>query len=124
MPIRFDVQESLGFITLARAEKLNALTPEMGQALSRLVDSINARSDIRVVLVRGEGRVFSAGGDLAFLQANVEESKEANAATMRAFYESFLSLQRLAVPSIAMLQGRATGAGLTLALGCDMRVAS
>lgn len=124
MTLRFEVQDSLGFITLDRPDKLNALTSEMGMELARLVDSINERADIRAVLLRGEGRVFSAGGDLAFLQANLHDTRESNAAKMRDFYENFLSLRRLKVPSIALMQGRATGAGLTLALGCDLRVAS
>lgn len=123
MSIRLDVHDSIAMLTLDRPDKLNALTPEMGWELRQRVDELNERPDVRVVLVRGAGRVFSAGGDLEFLRFNLEASKEANVQTMRTFYENFLSLRHLRVPAIALLQGRATGAGLTLALGCDLRIA-
>ncbi len=122
--VRLDVQDGIAVLTLARPDKLNALTHAMGDLVVEAVAAINADSGVRVVLVRGEGRSFSAGGDLDFLRENAARSVDENTAGMRAFYEKFLSLRRLTVPSIAVLQGRATGAGLTLALGCDMRVAA
>lgn len=122
--IRLEIRDAIALITLARPEKLNALTHEMGDAIQAAVDRLNADRSVRAVLVKGEGRSFSAGGDLDFLRDNATRSEAENARGMRAFYEKFLSLRRLEVPSIAVLHGRATGAGLMFALGCDMRVAS
>jgi enoyl-CoA hydratase len=76
------------------------------------------------VLVRGDGRAFSAGGDLEFLERNASQAPEANRAEMLDFYTKFLAIHELEVPTIAMLHGRATGAGLCFALGCDIRVAA
>lgn len=122
--VRTEIRDSVGILTLARPDKLNALTHEMGDLVQAAVDRFNADPEVRVVLVQGEGRSFSAGGDLDFLRDNAQRSQAENTLGMRAFYDKFLSLRRLEVPSIAVLQGRATGAGLTLALGCDMRVAA
>lgn len=122
--VRIETRESVGLLTFDRPDKLNALTHEMGAALEAAVDRFNADPSVRVVLLRGEGRCFSAGGDLEFLRDNARRTVEENTRGMRAFYEKFLSLRRLEVPSIAVLHGRATGAGLMVALGCDMRVAA
>lgn len=122
--LRTEVRDGVGLLTLVRPDKLNALTHEMGDMVQEAVERFNADADVRVVLVRGEGRSFSAGGDLDFLAENARRSQAENVAGMRAFYDKFLSLRRLVVPSIAVIQGRATGAGLTLALGCDIRVAT
>lgn len=124
MDVRIETRDGVGLLTLARPEKLNAMTPEMGAEIQAAVQAFNAAADVRAVLVRGEGRAFSAGGDLEFLRANARRSVEENERGMRAFYEQFLALRDLAVPSVAVLHGRATGAGLMVALGCDMRVAS
>lgn len=122
--VRYETQDAVGILTLSRPDKLNALTHAMGDRVQEAVARFNADPGVRVVLLRSEGRSFSAGGDLEFLRENAERSVAENTAGMRAFYEKFLSLRRLVVPSIAVVQGRATGAGLTLALGCDMRVAA
>lgn len=122
--VRLEVREAIGILTLARPDKLNALTHGMGDAIQAAVEELNADPRVRVVLVRGEGRSFSAGGDLDFLRENAQRSPEDNARGMRAFYDKFLSLRRLHVPSIAVMHGRATGAGLMFALGCDLRVAA
>lgn len=122
--IRTEIRDGVGLLTLDRPDKLNALTHAMGDAVRAAVQEFNADPDVRVVLVRGQGRSFSAGGDLAFLAENAQKSLPENVAGMRAFYEKFLSLRQLEMPSIAVIQGRATGAGLMLALGCDLRVAT
>lgn len=122
--VRLESRGSIAVITLARPDKLNALTHAMGDAVRAYVARLNADHQVRVVLVRGEGRAFSAGGDLDFLRDNAARTEAENQAGMRDFYAKFLSLRDLAVPSIALIQGRATGAGLSFALGCDIRVAA
>ncbi|HEY9899452.1 MAG TPA: enoyl-CoA hydratase-related protein [Pantanalinema sp.] len=122
--VRLETRGPIAIITLSRPDKLNALTHAMGDAVRAHVARLNADPQVRVVLVRGEGRAFSAGGDLAFLRDNAARSEAENRAGMRDFYAKFLSLRALEVPSIALIHGRATGAGLSFALGCDMRVAA
>jgi enoyl-CoA hydratase len=96
----------------------------MGDALQALVPELNADPELRCLLVTGEGRAFSAGGDLDFLEENSRRSPAQNEADMQAFYRKFLAIRQVEVPTIALLHGRATGAGLCFALGCDMRLAA
>lgn len=75
-------------------------------------------------MLRGEGRAFSAGGDLNFLRARHADTADSNIETMLAFYNRFLCVRRIPVPVIAAVNGPAIGAGLCLALACDMRIAA
>ena len=124
LPVILDISGAVATLTLNRPEKLNALTHEMGDLVVEAVRKLNATPEVRVLVVRGEGRAFSAGGDLDWLLENARRSEAENREGMEAFYKKFLSLRELAVPAIAMVHGRATGAGFCFALGCDLRVAS
>lgn len=122
--IHYSQAHGIGVLSLSRPDKLNAMSHEMGDAIRALVTRLNAEGTVRCVLVRGEGRAFSAGGDLAFLERNMSQSPEANRDEMLDFYGKFLAIGELDVPTIALVHGRATGAGLCFALGCDMRFAA
>jgi enoyl-CoA hydratase/carnithine racemase len=124
LPVTLDISGPLATLTLNRPDKLNALTHEMGDRVVEAVRTLNANRDVRVLVVRGAGRAFSAGGDLDWLLENARRSEAENRAGMEAFYRKFLSLRELEVPAIAMVHGRATGAGFCFALGCDLRIAS
>lgn len=120
--VRLEHDGPLSWIVLSRPDARNALSEEMGIAISQFVREIDRRTDTRVVLLRGEGSAFCAGGDLAFLDARAASTPEENRQTMRAYYELFLAVMRLRVPSIAVMHGPAMGAGVCLALACDMRL--
>ncbi len=124
LPVTLDISGPIATLTLNRPDKLNALTHEMGDRVVEAVRTLNANRDVRVLVVRGAGRAFSAGGDLDWLLENSRRSEAENRQGMEAFYRKFLSLRELEVPAIAMVHGRATGAGFCFALGCDLRVAS
>lgn len=107
-------------LSLANEAKLNAMSEALGDAFAARVAEAKGLPGLRAVVIQGEGRAFSAGGDLAFLQARASSSPADNEAAMRAFYARFLCLRELEVPTIALVQGRATGAGLAMALACDL----
>jgi enoyl-CoA hydratase/carnithine racemase len=109
-------------LVLARPAARNAMTDAMGAEIQRAVGELNARPGLRVVLVRGQGEAFSAGGDFAMLAERAEHGEPENRVAMRAFYASFLSVRALRVPTIAVIGGPAIGAGLCFALACDLRV--
>jgi len=111
-------------IVLDRPDKQNAMTLEMGEALEAAVTLINRSVEPRLVLLQGEGRAFSAGGDFDVIEANAARTPEENRVGMLKFYRSFLSVLRLRVPTIAVLHGAAVGAGLCLAMACDIRLAA
>jgi enoyl-CoA hydratase len=123
-PVTYQREGNIGILSLNRPEKLNAMTEAMGSALEMWVGRLNAEAGLRCVMVRGEGRAFSAGGDLDFLVANTERQQAENACAMQIFYQRFLALRELVMPSMALLRGRATGAGLCVALACDLRFAA
>ncbi len=124
MSVSFRREGAIGVLTLDRPDKLNAMTHEMGDRLAELLAGPAGAADLRCLVLRAEGRAFSAGGDLAFLEANAARAEAENADEMRRFYGKFLAIREAAVPTIALVQGRATGAGLCLALACDFRVAA
>lgn len=122
-PVRVEIGP-VSRIVLDRPDKHNAMTAEMGRLVSEAVATLNASREPRVVLVQGEGRAFCAGGDFSLIEENSRKSPEENRRDMIVFYSSFLAVARLSVPSIAVLHGATVGAGLCLALACDLRLAA
>lgn len=122
-PVRVEVGR-VARIVLARPEKQNAMTPDMGAGVARAVSLLNASDDVRLVLVEGEGKAFCAGGDFDLIRRNSERTPEQNRLGMIDFYRSYLSILRLRAPSLAVVHGAAVGAGLAFALACDLRLAA
>ena len=94
----------------------------MGNQFETTVTSLSLDPSLRAVVLTGQGKSFSAGGDLKFLQDRASDNPISNAVTMRAFYRRFLPLRTLPVPVIAAVSGSAIGAGFAVALSCDMRL--
>lgn len=122
--ILFEQNGPIGKITLNNPEQLNAITPEMGDELKALVPQLNQKKDLRVVIITGTGKAFSAGGNLQFILDRTQRTPEQNKKDMVEFYSKFLSVRHLEVPTIAMINGPTIGAGFCLALACDLRYSS
>ena len=122
--IRVVAGAEIAELVLLRPQARNAMTDAMGAEVRRAVDELNADAAVRVVLVRGEGEAFSAGGDFSMLAARAQLPEAENRLAMRAFYANFLSVRALRVPTVAVIAGPAIGAGLCFALACDLRVAA
>src|SRR5205814_6482996 len=122
--VLFEKQEHIGKLTLNNPDQLNAMTPEMGDALASIVPQINADKDLRVVLITGAGRAFSAGGNLQFILDHTAKSPDVNKREMTQFYAKFLQIRAIEVPTLAVLNGPAIGAGFLIALACDLRYAA
>jgi len=104
--------------------QLNALTEQIGNVFERRISELKGDDSLRAVVLTGEGKGFSAGGDLDFLHNRAKASPSDNARIMRRFYERFLTIRQLPVPTIAAINGPAVGAGFAICFACDIRVAS
>jgi enoyl-CoA hydratase len=126
--IGYEVRERRAYLTLDRPERLNAITAEMGREIAAAVAEANADDAVRVIIVQGAGRAFSAGYDLK-LYAEDGEDVQAEVwdpikdfRMMKANTDNFFSLWRSAKPTIAKVQGYAVAGGSDIALSCDLVV--
>jgi enoyl-CoA hydratase/carnithine racemase len=110
-------------VTLNRPDVRNAMTVELTQAFTAAIDDLRGDPDVRVVVVTGAGKAFCAGGDLSWIKPGPGASVPQMRQKMRDFYPRFLAVRTLDVPTIAAINGPAVGAGLCLAMACDIRIA-
>lgn len=123
------VEDGVVTLTLSRPERLNALSGPMMSALREAVPRLAQDAQVRVVVLTGAGRAFCAGGDVKGMAERAAadgppSSLEERAASLRQGMEVSRWLHEMAKPTIAMVRGAAAGAGLSLALACDLRIAS
>jgi len=116
---------AIATIKLNRPDKLNAFGGPMREELLDAVGIIAADSKIRVLVVTGEGRGFSAGGDIDYLKKVREEKDEQSFRELLSAGQKITQMFRsMPKPVIAAVNGPCAGAGFSFALGCDIRVAS
>ena len=111
-------------VTLDNPDQRNAMTDAMTKAWSATMAELAADAGVRVVVVTGEGSAFCSGGDPRWIAGEPDAPVHALRTRMIAFYEAWLAIRRLEVPTIAAINGAAVGAGLCLALACDIRYAA
>ena len=120
------VRDGVATLTLNRPERLNALSRPMLDALLETLPRLAASPDVGAVVLTGAGRAFCAGGDVKAMAEGREAdggALEERAQTLRARMEVARWLHEMPQPTVAMVRGAAAGAGLSLALACDLRIA-
>jgi 2-(1,2-epoxy-1,2-dihydrophenyl)acetyl-CoA isomerase len=115
--------DGVATLTLNRPEVRNALNMTMRRDLEVALAQLDEARDVRVVVVRGAGEHFCAGGDVKLMRDHPMTAAEGQS-RVEAINRAILALARLRVPTIAMVDGAAAGAGCNLALACDLVVAS
>lgn len=110
-------------ITLNVPDKLNALSWPLLEELADAIEATAADSDVRALVVTGAGRAFCSGADLNSLFGDRTRPVEVLKENLLRVYGSFLGLRDLTIPTIAAVHGPAVGAGLNIALACDVIVA-
>src|SRR2546425_3438555 len=111
-------------LTLNRPDRLNALNPELAAALSQALDRAAQDPDVRVVVLNGAGRAFSAGGDLAAIRDARDRGAIAELEPLlRAGQKMVLTIRAMRQPVIAAVNGAAAGGGMNLALAAYIRIA-
>jgi len=111
-------------VTLNRPAVNNAYNAELIDGLHAALDALAAESSLRVVVVRGNGRHFQAGADLAWLNAVAQGSRAENLAASRATAEAIHRLNNTLVPTVALIQGGCFGGGTGIAAACDVVIAA
>ncbi len=112
-----DISDGIGTLTLNAPESRNTMTMPMVEEICAAMDAFEADEGCSSVIVTGAGSAFCAGADLGNLQTATAES-------LGTIYEGFLRIARSTLPTIAAVNGAAVGAGMNLALGCDLRIAA
>jgi enoyl-CoA hydratase len=110
--------EGVATVTIDDPDRRNALFPETVRSIIDIFEAIEEDPDVRAVVITGTDPAFCAGGALSDLE------RLKTAADAHAIYEGFLTVARCPMPVVAAVNGPAVGAGLNLALCCDVRVAS
>ncbi len=121
--VRTDIHGRVAVVTLDDPARRNALTGRMVEEMVATFDAIEANDDVGAVVVTGEPPAFCAGADLGDL-GNTGTGAAASRAGLLSIYEGFLRVGRCELPTIAAVNGAAVGAGMNLALVCDVRLAA
>jgi 2-(1,2-epoxy-1,2-dihydrophenyl)acetyl-CoA isomerase len=121
----FDLSEGVAILTLNRPEVMNAFEDGMREALFERLEECANDQAVRCIVITGAGRAFSAGGDIASM-AKLQEENDLSIveARMNIAGQVIQQIRRMPQPVLAAINGAAAGAGMNLALACDMRIAS
>jgi len=117
-------EPGIAVLTLDNPEQRNAMSEQMTSAWTAAVAELAADPTVRVVVVTGAGTAFCSGGNTSWIASEPDATVDQLRTRMLAFYRAWLSIRTLEVPTLAAVNGHAIGAGLCLALACDIRYAA
>jgi len=116
--------DGVALLVLDNPDQRNAMSDAMTEAWSAAVADLAGDPTVRAVVVTGEGSAFCSGGDTSWIASEPDATVDDLRRRMLPFYRAWLGIRSLEVPTIAAVNGAAIGAGLCLALACDIRYAA
>jgi 2-(1,2-epoxy-1,2-dihydrophenyl)acetyl-CoA isomerase len=126
--LELEIDGDIGVLTLNRPEAFNAMSPQMILEMTVVFAWLADRSGLRGLIVTGAGKAFCAGGDVNTFKDGVQSEEVDLPSEVRrgaeALHQAIVDLRRIPFPVIAAVNGPAAGAGFSLALACDTRIAS
>jgi 2-(1,2-epoxy-1,2-dihydrophenyl)acetyl-CoA isomerase len=126
--IRIEIDGEIGTLTLDRPDAFNAMSPEMIGEMTVAFAWLADRAPLRGLIVTGSGQAFCAGGDVTWFRKGVESGEVDLPSEVRrgaeVLHQAIVDLRRIPFPVVAAVNGPAAGAGFSLALACDIRIAS
>lgn len=121
--ILFEEKDNAGYITFNNPTQMNPLTSEAMYELSRCIDYCELTDSIRVLVLRGAGGNFTAGGNVKAMKDRIDKGIYAAKTGIRAGGEFITRLKNIAKPTIAWIEGAAAGVGCSIAMACDFSIA-
>jgi len=115
--ILFETREGIAELTLNRSP-LNILNISMLQEINSVLEKLNSQTELKLLVIKATGKAFSAGVDVG------EHTKDKVNEMIKTFHQTFLLLDKLEIPTLAVVQGSALGGGCELAGFCDLVIAS
>jgi enoyl-CoA hydratase len=121
--VRLEQRDAVAVVTLVDAERRNAMTAHMVDEIVATFDELEANGTTAAVVLTGDGPAFCSGADVSNLGALAAAKTDAERRAITSIYEGFLRVLRSSLPTVAAVNGPAVGAGMNLALACDVRIA-
>jgi len=121
-----NVESGVGYITLNRPERLNTFNLSLAEQFLAIIKNFNKDETVRAIVIKGSGKVFSAGGDIKEMMNAVTEGKDRAAyfrSPLVAFSKMSLSLRDIPKPVLAAVHGSVAGVAFNLMLSCDLKIA-
>jgi enoyl-CoA hydratase len=124
--LRVEIEDRVAVVTLDDPDRRNVLSLDLVDEIVAAFDRLEDDADVGAVIVTGAPPAFCAGADLSHLAAASQTDRAADPAQpgLRSVYEGFLRVARSSLPTVAAVNGAAVGAGMNLALACDVRLAA
>src|SRR5690349_12328334 len=122
--LRVEQRDRVAVVTLVDLQRRNAMTATMVAEIVETFDTLEADESVGAVVITGEAPAFCSGADVAALGSLSDEKTEGGRRSITSIYEGFLRVLRSPLPTVAAVNGPAVGAGMNLALACDVRIAA